>query len=160
VRAEIAEPSRIDRAVGDGPLRAARAKCDRANRATIFGIARGAEKYLEQIAEKQELLGGLADCLILTYAMDSAITRAVQLAEAGDPGATIATAMAQLFVAQAHERVFDLVREMLMWMEQGEEWERGVAEVNLYYELSRVNTFSLRRQVARHMIDRGEYRLA
>jgi alkylation response protein AidB-like acyl-CoA dehydrogenase len=92
--------------------------------------------------------------------MDSAITRAAQLHQAGDAGATIATAMAQLFVAQAHEKVFDLVREMLMWMSQGEEWERGVAEVNLYYELSRVNTFSLRRQVARHVLERGEYQLA
>jgi hypothetical protein len=65
--------------------------------------------------------------------------------------------MTQLFVAQAHERVFDLVREMLMWMHQSEEWEKAVAEVNLYYELTRVNTFSLRRQVAKHVIERGDY---
>ena len=159
VRAEIADPSRIDRTVPSEPLAAARRKTDLAKRATIFAVARGAEKYLEQIAEKQELLGGLADCLILVYAMDSAVTRAGQLATAGDAGAPIAGAMAQLFVAQAHERVFDLVREMLMWMEKDEAWERGVAEVNLYYELSRVNTFSLRRQVARHVIERGGYQL-
>src|SRR6186713_1929105 len=62
VRAEIADPSRIDRTVAEGPLGPANTKCDRAKRATTFAIARGAEKYLEQISEKQELLGGLADC--------------------------------------------------------------------------------------------------
>src|SRR6185503_14535754 len=130
-------------------------------RAVGYAIARGAEKYLEQIQDKQELLGGLADCLILVYAMDSAVTRAGQrLSGAGEAAAQTHIAMAQLFVAQAHERVFDLVREMLMWMSQGAEWEKGVAEVNQYYELSRVNTFSLRRQVARHMIERGGYSVA
>jgi butyryl-CoA dehydrogenase len=142
----------------EGPLGAQALKCDLAKRALGYCIARGAEKYMAQISDKQELLGGLADCIILIYAMDSAITRARQLVGArGEEAAGIAVAMTQLFVAQAHERVFDLVREMLMWMHQTEEWEQAVAEVNLYYELSRVNTFSLRRQVARHVIDRGGY---
>ncbi len=93
--------------------------------------------------------------------MDSAITRAGQiLAQQGEQAAQIPIAMTQLFVAQAHERAFDLIREMLMWMSQGAEWEKEIAEVNRYYELSRVNTFSLRRQVARHMLERGGYALA
>ncbi len=160
VRAEVADPARIDRRIPDGPLGAQRAKCDLAKRAVGYVIARGAEKYQAQISEKQELLGALADCLILVYAMDSAITRALQLvAASGEAAALIPTAMTQLFVAQAHERVFDLVREMLMWMHQPEAWEVAVAEVNQYYELSRVNTFSLRRQIARHVIERGGYEL-
>lgn len=56
--------------------------------------------------------------------------------------------MAQLFVAQAHQRVFDLVRERLLWMSQGADSEKGVAAVDLYDELSRVNAFNVRRQVA------------
>src|SRR6185436_12712940 len=36
VRAEIADPSRIDRGIPDGPLGPAKAKCDRAKRATTF----------------------------------------------------------------------------------------------------------------------------
>jgi alkylation response protein AidB-like acyl-CoA dehydrogenase len=44
VRAEIADPSRIDRTVAEGPLGPAKTKCDRAKRATTFAIARGAEK--------------------------------------------------------------------------------------------------------------------
>jgi alkylation response protein AidB-like acyl-CoA dehydrogenase len=161
IQAELADPPRISRAVPPGPLGSQQQKVDRAKRAVGYGIAKGVERYMQQIADKQELLGVLADGLILVYAMDSAVTRALQLvAERGEAAAQIPIAMTQLFVATAHERVFDLVREMLMWMNQGATWEKDLAEVNQYYELTRVNTFSLRRQIARHVIDRDGYALA
>ena len=43
--------------------------------------------------------------------------------------------MTQLFVAKAHEQVFDILREMLMWMSQDEEWGREIRDINSYYEL-------------------------
>ena len=90
----------------------------------------------------------LADCLIDIFAMDSAITRTLQLhAEAGAAKADIATAMTQLFCAGAHQRVFDRLREMLMWMSEEAAWQKEIKDVNSYHELSRVNTFSLRRKV-------------
>ncbi len=62
-------------------------------------------------------------------------------------------------MAQAHEKVFDSLREMLMWMSQDEEWGREIRDINTYYTLSRVNTFSLRRKIAKHVIDAGGYAL-
>ena len=59
--------------------------------------------------------------------------------------------MTQLFVAQAHERVFDVLREMLMWMSQDEQWGCELRDINNYYSLDRVNTFSLRRKIAMHV---------
>ena len=67
--------------------------------------------------------------------------------------------MTQLFVAQAHEQVFDSLREMLMWMSQEEEWGGQIRDINNYYSLSRVNTFSLRRKIAKHVIEAGGYAL-
>jgi len=66
---------------------------------------------------------------------------------------------AQLFVAKAHEQVFDMLREMLMWMSQDEEWGREMRDINNYYNLDRINTFSLRRKVAKHVIEAGGYAL-
>jgi len=42
---------------------------------------------------------------------------------------------------------------MLMWMSAEEEWGREVRDINSYYSLDRVNTFSLRGDRAAH--DRG-----
>ncbi len=160
VQAELADPSKIDRRVPDGPLGLERQKCDYAKRAVAYGASLAVQKYMQAISDKQELLGVLADCLIQIYAMDSAITRTLQrVADKGEEGARVPVAMTQLFVSQAHETVFDLLREMTMWMSQDEQWGKQIADVNTYYSLTRVNTFSLRRKIALHVIEAGGYAL-
>ena len=160
VQGELADPIKIDRRVPEGPLGRERKKCDYAKRAIVYVASLGVQKYMQQISDKQELLGGLADCMILTFGMDSAITRTLQMiAASGEDKARIPMAMTQLFVAKAHEDVFDMVREMLMWMSAEEEWGREVRDINSYYALDRVNTFSLRRKVALHTIEAGGYAL-
>jgi butyryl-CoA dehydrogenase len=160
VQQELGDPTRIDRRIPDGPLGREIKKCDFAKRAVAYGASLGVQKYMQQISEKQELLGVLADCLIQTFGMDSAIARTQQMIAAkGEAGAQIPIAMTQLFVAKAYEQVFDWLREMMMWMSQEEEWGREVRDVNNYYNLDRVNTFSLRRKIAKHVIEAGSYAL-
>src|SRR5450432_2518344 len=160
VQAELADPMKIDRRPLDGPLGRERKKCDYAKRAIAYSASLGVQKYMQQISEKQELLGVLADAIILTFGMDSAISRTLQLIAAkGEAGSQIPVAMTQLFVAKAHEQVFEMLREMLMWMSQDEEWGREIRDINTYYNLDRVNTFSLRRKIAKHVIEAGGYAL-
>jgi alkylation response protein AidB-like acyl-CoA dehydrogenase len=160
VHLELGDPTKIDRKIPDGPLGAERQKCDFAKRAVAYAASLGVQKYMQGITEKQELLGALADCLIQIFAMDSAITRTLQLVRAkGEGPSAIPLHMTQLFVAGAHERVFHDLREMLMWMSQDEEWGRGIRDINTYYDLTRVNTFSLRRKIAQHVIEAGGYAL-
>jgi len=160
VQKELADPSLIDRNIPEGPLGRERKKCDQAKRATAFAASLGVKKYMQKISDKQELLGVLADCLIDIYAMDSAVTRALMLVESqGEERSTIPVAMARLFTAEAHERIFDRLREMLMWMSEESLWQKEVQDINSYYELTPVNTFSLRRKIARHTIEQGGYAL-
>ncbi|MBC8134074.1 MAG: acyl-CoA dehydrogenase family protein [Deltaproteobacteria bacterium] len=160
VQAELADPTKIDRKVADGPLGIERQKCDFAKRAVSYAASLGVQKYMQGISDKQELLGVLADCLIQIFAMDSAITRTMQIiATKGPEAGAIPLAMTQLFVAKAHELVFDGLREMLMWMSEDEQWGREIRDINTYYALTRVNTFSLRRKVAKHVIEAGGYAL-
>ena len=154
------DPSKIDHAVPAGPLGLERQKCDFAKRAVAYGASLAVQKYMQDISETQELLGALADCLIWIFAMDSAVTRTMQLVQSrGEERSQVAIWMTQLFVSQYHEKVFDLLREMLMWVSQDEEWGRGMRDINTYYALSRVNTFSLRRKIAKHTIESGGYAL-
>src|SRR4029078_6002891 len=97
---------------------------------------------MQAVPEKQELLGVLADCIILTFGMDSAISRTLQLIAAkGEAASQVPIYMTQLFVAKGLEEVFDLLREMMMWMSQDEEWGREIRDINNYYNLDRVNSF-------------------
>lgn len=160
VKSELADPSKIDWTVPPGPLGLERQKCDFAKQAVIYAASIAVQKYMTAISEKQELLGVLADALIAAYAMDSAITRARQLIESqGEQKSQVPIWMTQLYVSQAHERVFDTLREMMMWISQDEEWGREIDDINKYYCLSRVNTFSLRRKIAKHVVEAGRYAL-
>ncbi|HXI58958.1 MAG TPA: acyl-CoA dehydrogenase family protein [Polyangia bacterium] len=160
IQQEMADPALIDRKVPPGPLGREQRQCDFAKRAVAYAASLGVQKYMQGISEKQELLGVLADCLIQIFAMDSAITRTLQLVKAkGEAASRIPILMTQLFVAQSHEAVFDGLREMLMWMSQDEEWGREVRDINSYYQLERVNTFSLRRKIALHVLEAGGYAL-
>ncbi|HEY0706408.1 MAG TPA: acyl-CoA dehydrogenase family protein, partial [Polyangia bacterium] len=160
VQQELANPATIDRSIPKGPLGNEQRQCDFAKRAVAYAASMGVQKYMQGISEKQELLGVLADCLIWIFAMDSAITRTLQLVESqGEAKSQVPIWMTQLFVAQHHERVFDSLREMMMWIAQDEEWGKGVRDINTYYELHRVNTFSLRRKIAKHTIEKGGYAL-
>jgi alkylation response protein AidB-like acyl-CoA dehydrogenase len=160
VHLELLDPAQIDRKIPPGPLGLERRKCDFAKRAVSYAASLGVQKYMQGITEKQELLGVLADCLIQIFAMDSAITRTLQtISMNGEAAAGIPIAMTQLFVAKSHQIVFDSLREMLMWMSQDEEWGREIRDINTYYELTRVNTFSLRRRIAKHAIEAGGYAL-
>jgi alkylation response protein AidB-like acyl-CoA dehydrogenase len=160
VQQELADPSKIDRTIPPAPLSLERQRTDFAKRAVAYGASIAVQKYLQGISEKQELLGVLADCLIAIFAMDSAVTRTLRIIESkGEAASQVPIWMTQLFVAQAHEKVFDSLREMLMWISQDEEWGREVRDINTYYELTRVNTFSLRRRIAKHVLEAGGYAL-
>jgi alkylation response protein AidB-like acyl-CoA dehydrogenase len=158
VQQELADPSKIDRRVPEGPLGLERLKCDHAKRAVAYAASLGVQKYMQKISDKQELLGVLADSLIQIFAMDSTITRTLQMIRSrGEEKSSIALHMTQLFVARAYEQVFDLLREMLMWMSEDEQWGREIRDINSYYQLTRVNTFSLRRKIALHVLEAGGY---
>jgi alkylation response protein AidB-like acyl-CoA dehydrogenase len=160
VQQELADPSKIDRTIPPAPLSLERQRVDFAKRAVAYGASIAVQKYMQGISEKQELLGVLADCLIWIFAMDSAVTRTLRIIESrGEANSQVPIWMTQLYVAQAHERVFDSLREMLMWMSQDAEWGPQIRDINTYYTLSRVNTFSLRRKIAKHVIDAGGYAL-
>jgi len=132
VQQELADPIKIDRRVPDGPLGREKKKCDFAKRAIAYGASLGVQKYMQAISEKQELLGVLADCIILTFGMDSAIVRTQQIIAAkGEAASQVPLYMTQLFVAKAHEQVFDMLREMMMWMSQDEEWGREMRDINI-----------------------------
>ena len=162
VQQELADPIKIDRRM---PGRAARAasskKCDFAKRAIAYGASLGVQKYMQAISEKQELLGVLADCIILIFAMDSAITRTLQLIAAqgrgGEPDPDLHDPAVR--APRPTSRCSTCLREMMMWMSQDEEWGREMRDINNYYNLDRVNTFSLRRKIAKHVIEAGGYAL-
>src|SRR5436305_8240982 len=60
----------------EGPLAAERAIVTNAKKVALFAAGSASQKYMQGLADQQEIMGALADIIIETYAMESCLLRA------------------------------------------------------------------------------------
>jgi alkylation response protein AidB-like acyl-CoA dehydrogenase len=90
-----------------GPLARERRLAELAKLAATFAMKAAVEALGPAIAERQEVLGALADALAEAYALDSAVGRALQGADGPPP---VAEACVRLYAVEAHERALAAAR--------------------------------------------------
>jgi alkylation response protein AidB-like acyl-CoA dehydrogenase len=90
---------------GGGPLARERRLAELDKYLMVYALQVAVETFGPALSEKQEVLGALADIAIEAYAVDSAVARALQSAEAGarDP---VAEVCVRLYALEAHERAY------------------------------------------------------
>src|SRR5215471_10099193 len=60
----------------EGPLAAEHKLLENAKKLSLFAAGAASQKYMMGLADQQEIMGALADCIIETYALESSILRA------------------------------------------------------------------------------------
>ncbi|HSB20747.1 MAG TPA: acyl-CoA dehydrogenase family protein [Anaeromyxobacteraceae bacterium] len=95
------EPPRV----AEGPLARERRLAELNKYLAVYALQAAVEVLGPGIAERQEVLGALADGLIEAYALDSAVARALR---SGGDG--LAEACVQLFAVESHERAHAAAR--------------------------------------------------
>jgi hypothetical protein len=98
------EPPRV----ADGPLARERQLAELNKHLAAFALQAAVEVLGPGIAERQEVLGALADGLIEAYALDSAVARALR---SGGDG--VAEACVRLFAVESHERAHAAARRVV-----------------------------------------------
>ena len=72
---------------GRGPRRPAGRRAphagQRQKKLTLFAAGAASQKYMQAMADQQEIMGALADCIMEVYAMESCILRAEKLLATG-----------------------------------------------------------------------------
>jgi butyryl-CoA dehydrogenase len=66
-----------------GPLSAAHNLLANARKLALFAAGAASQKYMQGLADQQEVMGALADCIMEVYALESCILRAEKLIAAG-----------------------------------------------------------------------------
>src|SRR6204780_2505527 len=68
----------------------------------LFVAGAATQKYMQAIQDQQEVMGAIADIVIETYAMESAVLRAQKIAEnKGESAASLPIAMTRVYLSQA-----------------------------------------------------------
>ncbi|HEX4319387.1 MAG TPA: acyl-CoA dehydrogenase family protein [Acidobacteriaceae bacterium] len=161
---EMMQPPSFETEESDAPL--ARESKVLAALRRIFLLAAGAasQRYMTALPDQQEVMADLADCIISIYALESAILRARKIAlrsSSTASSAAIAAAMCASFSEVALATVEQAARRVLAASAEGDALgiQLGVLRRFAKVAPATVDDISVNRQVARHFVEMGRYRI-
>jgi alkylation response protein AidB-like acyl-CoA dehydrogenase len=129
-----------------------------AKKVALMTLGTAAQKYMMKLADQQEVLLGIADVIIDTFAMESAILRAQKLvASQGESAAERYIDMTRVFCNDAMERIAINARNTLAAMSDGDELRTLLAALRRFTKLSPVNTVAARQRIAKVLIDANKW---
>jgi hypothetical protein len=154
----VAGPSeKIDR---EGPLAEEQNLLANAKKLTLFTAGAATQKYMQQIADQQEVMGAIADMIIEVFAMESAILRAEKIVAAqGSEAAAIYVAMTRIYADKAMSTIELSARKVIAAVAEGDMLRTQLTILRRLSKHDSADTIGLRRQVARHVIQAGKYSL-
>jgi alkylation response protein AidB-like acyl-CoA dehydrogenase len=132
-----------------------------AKRLTIYGAGCAAQKFMDQLRDKQYIAEYIADLAVETYAMETAVLRALQLRKQFGDKAGLAESIAKLFVNEAYPEMVVRARRLLLAVAEGSQEEFGkYAKALARFEyFNPVEVTALRDGIAQAVIDRDGYRI-
>jgi alkylation response protein AidB-like acyl-CoA dehydrogenase len=124
-----------------------------AKKVALMTLGTAAQKYMMKLGDQQEILMGIADIIMDTYAMETAILRARKLAAA--EGETVAARyldMTRVFCNDAVGRIETKAKSTLAGMSEGDELRTLLAALRRFTKLQPMNTIAARQRIADDMI--------
>ena len=143
----------------DDELLAAETKlAQNGKKVALMTLGTAAQKYMMGLSDQQEILLGIADVIIETYAMESAILRARKLAASqGEEAAARYLDMTKVFCNDAMERIDMHAKNTLSGMAEGDELRTLLAALRRFTKLSPSNTIAARQRIANVMIEANKW---
>ena len=138
----------------DDSLLAAEEKVTKnAKKVALMTLGTAAQKYMMKLADQQEILMGIADIIMDTYAMESAVLRARKLATSqGEKAAARYLDMTSVFCNDAVERIETKAKNTLAAMAEGDELRTLLAALRRFTKWQPVNTVAARQRIAGELI--------
>jgi len=143
---------------GFGPLAEEQKLAAAAKKMGLFAAGVATQKYMQGIQDQQEIMGAIADMVIETYAMESAVLRSQKLvARNGEAESGLAIAMAQVYLAGAIEKIESAARKIVAAVSEGDMLRSQMAIIRRLGKHEPFNTIALRQKIAQKMIEAGKY---
>jgi alkylation response protein AidB-like acyl-CoA dehydrogenase len=145
----------------EGPLADERKLVAQAKKLGLFVSGAATQKYMQAIQDQQEVMGAIADIVIETYAMESAVLRAQKIAESkSEAAAALSVAMTRVYLSQAMDKIETAAKQVIAAVAEGDMLRTQLAILRRLAKHEPFNTIQLRQQIAGRLIERGKYTLA
>ncbi len=118
------------------------------------------QKYMQQIADHQEVMGAIADIVIEVYAMDSVLARTLKLIETqGEAASAVAIAISDVYLYQAFSKVEAAAKKVLADVADGDMLRTQMTVLRRLVKADPVNVIAAREKIAVRVIEAGKYAL-
>lgn len=142
----------------EGPLTGERKMLAQAKKLGLFAAGTASQKYMQSLADQQEVMAAIANCVIEVYAMESCLLRAEKLVGAkGEAAGRAAIAMTQFYAARAMQEVEASARKVVASVAEGDMLRTQMAILRRLSKHDAANTIALGRQIANHVLAAGRY---
>jgi alkylation response protein AidB-like acyl-CoA dehydrogenase len=129
-----------------------------AKKVALMTLGTAAQKYMMKLADQQEILMGIADIIMDTYAMETAILRARKLAGAqGEEAVARYIDMTRVFCNDAIQRIETQAKNTLAGMAEGDELRTLLAALRRFTKLQPMNTVAARQRIAADLITANKW---
>jgi butyryl-CoA dehydrogenase len=126
----------------------------------LFASGSASQRYLNGLADQQEVMAALAEMILEIYALDSALARARKLLAANHANASLAQSMTRFYAFNGFNLVERSARKVIAAVAEGDALRTQLAVLRRLSKSEAANTIALGRDVARAAIERGRYPLA
>jgi alkylation response protein AidB-like acyl-CoA dehydrogenase len=133
-----------------------------AKKLTLYTAGVAAQKFMDQLREKQFIAEFIADMTIDTYAMETAVLRATQLhKEFGEEKSKLAVAIVKNFVNETYPEMLIRARRMMLAVAAGnaDEYAKYAKALQRFEYFVPIDTTQTRDQIAQAIIDREGYQI-
>jgi butyryl-CoA dehydrogenase len=145
----------------EGALANERTMVTNAKKLALFAAGAASQKYMTALADQQEIMGALADMMMEVFAMESAVLRTQKLiARDGEKAADIATAMTQVYLQEAMEKIESAAKKVVAAVAEGDMLRTQLAILRRLGKYEPANTILLRQKIAERVIEAGKYVIA
>ena len=142
----------------EGALAAERTIVGTAKKIGLLVAGAASQKYMQDLVNHQEVMGAIADIIIETFAMESAVLRTQKLiGSKGEKEAALATAMTQIYIAGAIARIEASAKKVMAAVAEGDMLRTQLMILRRLVKQDPVNVIALQQQVAQHVLDANKY---
>ena len=148
----------LARQILDGTLAAERKLVENAKKLAMLIAGAASQKYMQKLADQQEVMGAIADMVIEAFAMDSALLRARKYVEAhGEEKASLVVAMTQVYLEGAFASLEAAGKKVVAAVAEGDMLRTQMAIVRRLSKHEPVNVIALQEKIASRVLETGKY---
>jgi alkylation response protein AidB-like acyl-CoA dehydrogenase len=143
----------------EGPLSEEATLVEGIKRAALLSTGVAVRRYLLELEEQQEIVGGLADLAMEAFAAESAVLRAQKAFLRQDPRAFLHATLARAYLHLSLPRVEATARSILAASEEGDDLRTALAGLRRLLRYTPANLVQLQREVAQAVLAAEGYPL-